>query len=119
VRDVLLRGAGIPAGWSGAVRFDRDEEDALLAVLYAYLAFGWCADDDLYFVPDHGRQLLQTDHHDVIHVQCTSEERVQQLVVDMAEAGYKLPSAPPDWTFKRPTWMSSGEPETSADPPRD
>src|SRR5690349_19331098 len=39
VRDVVLRGAGIPAGWCGAVRFTRDEEDALLAVLFAVLAF--------------------------------------------------------------------------------
>src|SRR5262249_48920358 len=42
VRDVVLKGAGIPRGWSGAVRFDREEEDALVAVLYAYPAFGWC-----------------------------------------------------------------------------
>jgi hypothetical protein len=79
VRDVLLRGAGIPGGWVGAVRFDRGEEDALVAVLYASLAFGWCVDDDLFFIPEHGRQLLQTDHHDVIHVECSSEERVAEL----------------------------------------
>ena len=33
-------------------------------MLFAYLAFGWCVDDDLFFVPDHGRQLLHADHHD-------------------------------------------------------
>ena len=58
MRDVMLRGAGIPDGWRGAVRFERDEENVLLAVLFAYLAFGWCVDDDLFLVPDHGRQLL-------------------------------------------------------------
>jgi len=109
VRDVLLRGAGIPGGWAGAVRCGHDEEDALLAVLYAYLAFGWCVDDDVFFVPDHGRQLLQTDHHDVIHVQCASEERVQMLVDHMTKAGYELPVEPPDWTFKRPAWMDKLE----------
>jgi hypothetical protein len=44
VRDVLLRGAGIPVGWAGAVRFGCDEEDVLVAVLYAFLVFGWCTD---------------------------------------------------------------------------
>jgi hypothetical protein len=115
VRDVLLRGAGIPGGWEGAVRFDREDEDALVAVLYASLAFGWCVDDDLFFIPDHGRQLLQTDHHDVIHVDCSSEDRVQKLVAEMAEAGYQLPREPPDWTFRRPAWMGSGEPSAAPD----
>jgi hypothetical protein len=119
VRDVLLRGAGIPGGWAGAVRFGHDEEDALVAVLYAYLAFGWCVADDLFFVPDHGRQLLQTDHHDVIHVQCASEERVQGLVGHMAEAGYELPREPPDGTFKRPAWMARAEPDAPAGGGRD
>jgi hypothetical protein len=102
VRDVILRGAGVPSGQAGAIRFGRDEEHILLAVLYANLAFGWCADDDLFFIPDHGRQLLHTDHHDVIHVECESEERVQKLVMHMADAGYELPREPPDGTFKRP-----------------
>jgi hypothetical protein len=110
VRDVLLRGAGIPGGWAGAVRFSSDEEDVLVAVLYAFLVFGWCTDEDLFFVPDHGRQLLQTDHHDVVHVACASEERVRRLVAHMAEAGYELPRELPDETFKRPAWMGSAEP---------
>src|SRR5262249_28594514 len=117
VRGVVLRGAGIPDGWAGAVRFGREEEDALLAVVFAYLAFGWCVDDDLFFIPDHGRQLLQTNHHGVIHAECASEERVRQLVEYMSTAGYTLPTAPPDGTFKRPPWMGSdGAP---AEPPRD
>jgi hypothetical protein len=105
VRDVVLRGAGIPDGWAGAIRFGLEEEGSLVAVLFASLAFGWCVDDDLFFVPDHGRQILQTDHHDVVHVQCGSEARVQQLVHHMSANGYELPVEPPDWTFKRPAWM--------------
>jgi hypothetical protein len=115
VRDVLLRGAGIPSGWAGAVRFHREDEHPLVAVLYAFLAFGWCADDDLFFIPDHGRQLLQTDHHDVIHVECLSEERVQRLIAEVAEAGYQLPREPPDWTIKPPAWMGNREPGTAPD----
>ena len=105
VRGVILRGAGIPDGWAGAVRFDRAEEASLVAVLYAFVAFGWCVDDDLFFLPDHARQLLQTDHHDVIHAECRSGERVAELVAHMAAAGYELPAEPPDETFKRPAWM--------------
>lgn len=77
----------------------------LIAVLYAFLIFGWYTADDLHFVPNHGRQLLQTDHHNVIHVVCESEKRVQQLVAHMNAAGYELPRELPDETFKRPTWM--------------
>jgi hypothetical protein len=120
VRDVALRGAGIPSGWAGAIRFSKDEEDALLAVMFSYLAFGWCGDDDLFFIPDHGRQLLRTDHHDVIHAECPSEERVQSLVAHMADAGYELPRELPDWTFKRPAWMPEGAgPDTPAGTPGD
>jgi hypothetical protein len=79
----------------------------LVAVLYAYLAFGWCEDDDVFFIPEHGQQLLKTDHHDVIHVECASEARILNLVAHMAEAGYELPCEPPDWTFKRPAWLVS------------
>jgi hypothetical protein len=106
VREVVLRGAGIPQGWRGAIRFERDEVSALLAVLFVYLALGECVGDDLFFIPDHGQQLIQTDHHQVIHAECTSAERVQQSVRHMAEAGYELPSEPPDGTFRRPPWMA-------------
>jgi hypothetical protein len=105
VRDVVLRGAGIPEGWSGAIRFWRDEEDTLVAVLFAFMAFGWCSKDDLFFVPDHARQLIQTDHHDAVHAECCSEERIRALVAHMAAKGYELPTEPPDETFKRPAWM--------------
>jgi hypothetical protein len=105
VRGVVLRGVGIPDAWTGAVRFKRGEENELVAVIYVFLAFGWCVKDDLFFVPDHGRQILRTDHHDVIHVECRTEERVNQLVAHMAGEGYELPTEPPDWTFKWPAWM--------------
>src|SRR5262249_37065281 len=107
VRDVVLRGAGVPDGWRGALRFERDETDVLLAVLFANAAFGWCSADDLFFIPEHGRQLLRADHHNVVHAECRSEERVKELVAHMADQGYELPTELPDWTFKRPYWMGS------------
>jgi len=106
-RDALLPSLGIPDNLAGAVRFANDEEDAVITILNAFLAFGWCGTDDLYFIPDHGRQLMHTDHHDVIHVECASEERVMKLVARMTEAGYKLPTELPDATFRRPAWMPS------------
>lgn len=44
-----------------------------------------------------------------------------ELVAHMAVEGYALPSEPPDRTFKRPAWMSSGdtEPGAAPDPARD
>jgi hypothetical protein len=104
VRDALFRGAGVPPGWTGALRVDRDELKALVAVLYGALMFGVARPDDLYFIPDHGKHLLETSHHDVVHVECLSEERVRELVEHLAQAGYQLPTelrAP----FKRPAWM--------------
>jgi hypothetical protein len=57
-----------------------------------------------------GRQLLQIDHHSVVHAECASEERVLELVADMAAEGYELPAESPDWTFKRPACMSGSSP---------
>lgn len=106
VRDFILLGAGVPDGWDGAVLFTRGEGAAVVAVLFAYLAFGCCSDEDLYFVPDHGRQVVQTDHHDVVHVECLEEARVLELVGRMEVAGYSLPTELPDETFRRPHWMA-------------
>jgi hypothetical protein len=106
VREVVLRGAGIPDGWAGAVGFEKEEAHSIIALLFIYLAFGWCVDDDLYFIPDHGRQIIQTDHHDVIHVECLEDFRVEQFVQHMSDAGYHLPTDLPDGTFRRPEWMS-------------
>lgn len=106
-QPITLRGVGVPFGSAAAVRFDRTAESELVAILCAYLAFGGCTDDDLFFVPDHGRQLLQTDHHDVVHVKCRTKWRVLKLVKQMSRAGYELPAELPDWTFKRPAWLDN------------
>jgi hypothetical protein len=105
IRQVVLQGAGVPAGWKGALRFDHADTPAVTAILFIYLAFGWCVDDDLFVIPDHARQILQTDHHDVQHVECQSEERIRAFVDHMAGEGYELPVAPPDGTFRQPAWM--------------
>src|SRR3954471_15887045 len=89
---VILRGAGVPAGAPGALRCRRSEEDEVVAVMFAALAFGGCVEDDVYFVPDHGHQVVMADHDGAVHVRCTRRDRVLALVRSMAEAGHALPT---------------------------
>jgi hypothetical protein len=105
VREVILRGAGIPIGLSGAILFGRNEESSILTVLFTSFAFGCCVDDDLYVIPQHGRQIVQTDNHGVVHATCQDEQRIRELVAHMDGAGYELPTELPDGTFKSPSWM--------------
>ena len=86
--------------------FQREEMDAVLTVLFATMAFAWHSPDDLYFIPDHGQQIVQSDHHDVIHVECVDQNRMELLIQHLKTNGkYELPEEPPDWTFKWPAWM--------------
>jgi hypothetical protein len=105
---VILRGAGVPAGGPGAQRCRRGEEDEVVAVMFAALAFGGCVEDDVYFVPDHGRQVVMADSDGAVHVRCATEDRVAAVMRSMAGAGYRLPKSIPDGTFKTPIWMQSG-----------
>ncbi len=114
VRDVVLRGAGMPDGWAGAARVSRSEQLAVVAALFAALALGGDATSDLYFVPDHGRQVVQAGHHDVIHVECADEARVLAFVAHMQAAGFPLPTEPPDATFRWPHWMAQRHAEPGA-----
>jgi hypothetical protein len=109
VRDTVLSGVGVPKSFKGALQFDQTESDSVISILFVYLVFHWCGDDDLFFIPDHARQVLQTDHHDVVHVECLSEEQIEKFVAHMASEGYELPTELPDETFIRPAWMSEGE----------
>lgn len=106
VRGVILSGAGIPAGFAGAVRFTAAEADRLVAVVFAHLSFGWSVPDDLFIVPDHARQLLHTDHHGVVHVDFADGARVARFVEHMRGEEFALPEELPDATFKKPDWMT-------------
>jgi hypothetical protein len=111
VRDVIWRGLGMPGGWAGAARVSRDERPTVVAALFASLAIGGDSCSDLYFVPDHRRQIVWAGHHDAIHVECADEARILELVRHMDGAGYALPTEPPDATFKWPAWMPQGPAE--------
>jgi hypothetical protein len=76
VRCVILRGAGLPSGWAGAIRFSKEEEPIVLAALFSFLVFGWCENDDVYVIPDHGRQMLLVSHHDEVQVIVPNKEQL-------------------------------------------
>lgn len=101
----VLAGAGIVANTQGAVRYSAKELDQLITAVFAKLNFGWCLSDDLYIVPDHGRQFMQASHHDVVHVFTREEARMAQFMHHMEQEEFSLPAELPDATFKKPDWM--------------
>jgi len=79
-----------------------------VAVMFAFMLPCWCPPDDLYLVPDHGRQYLQVNHHEVVHAEFRDEARLLEFVACLEGKGYALPTEVPDGTFKRPAWMQGG-----------
>jgi hypothetical protein len=89
---------------------NRSEREALVTLLFSTTVFGWSVNEDVYVVPDHARQILQTDHHhDVVHVSFPAHGDMEDWVAKMSEEGFDLPHDPPDATFKRPSWMSKND----------
>jgi len=105
----ILEGLGVPLGTNAVVEFPRSEYDTLVTLLFSTTIFGWSVGEDLYVVPDHGRQLLKTDHHGVIHVSFRTEESLNECVEEMARRGFPLPKEVPDPTFKQPEWMKEDQ----------
>ena len=103
---IILDSAGIRPDFDGAVRYPKSEMEKLTAAAFASLVFGWTVADDLFVIPDHARQIVQTSHHEVVHVTFAEEQRVATYVEHMAAEEYVLPSELPDATFKRPDWMA-------------
>ena len=85
------------------------EYDRLVTLLFSTTIFGWSVGEDLYVVPEHGRHLLQTDHHGVIHMSFRTEESLNHCIVEMDRRGFPLPDEVPDSTFKQPRWMKNSE----------
>jgi hypothetical protein len=84
----------MPDGWAGAARVGPDGWPAIVAALFASLALGGDSCSDLYFVPDHGRQIVWAGHHDEIHIECADENRLLEFVRYMDGVGYALPTEP-------------------------
>lgn len=100
-----MSGIGLAIGSADVVEFRRDEIDRLITLVFSTTIFGWSVEEDLIGVPDHARQILQTDHHGVIHVSCRSAADMERFIAGMKEDGYDLPKEIPDATFKKPKWM--------------
>jgi hypothetical protein len=103
VRDRMLLDAGVPEGHRGAIAFERGEWERVHQILSIEALFGGHYNIQVLF--DHGRQLIRTDHHEVIHVECHDARRMREVIQTMIAAGFDLPGYPPDWTFAWPDWM--------------
>jgi len=101
----ILSGIGLPTGTADIIQFERSEIDQLVTLLFSTTVFGWSVGEDLYVVPDHAQHIMQTDHHDVVHVSFRQADDLQQFVNGMDEEEFPLPGAVPDGTFKIPEWM--------------
>ena len=107
VCDTLLTAAGVRRDFDGAIRFPPAERAALRSVLFASAAFGWCVSDDLFAIPDHGRQLVHVDHDGAVHVAfADGDEGVDGFVGRMRDRRLPLPTEVPNGVFRRPDWMS-------------
>jgi hypothetical protein len=105
VYAAIQQSVGVPLGERCALQFPVGEMNRLVTLMFARLVFGWSVPDDLFVIPDHGRQIVQTDHHDVAHVWFLDASDVGTIVQHMAGRNYSLPDELPDATFKRPAWM--------------
>ena len=101
----ILSGLGLPMGTADVIEFDRAEIVGLVTLLFSTTVFGWSVGEDLYVVPDHGQYIIQTDHHDAVHVSFRDEQRLQRFIDGMKEKKFNLPDHIPDPTFKTPDWM--------------
>ena len=101
----ILKRLGLPLGTSEVVEFTRAELDALITLIFSNTIFGWSIIDDLYVIPDDARYIIQTDHHEVIHVSFRQPEDLARFVKEMEDRGFPLPDELPDATFKPTDWM--------------
>ncbi len=105
VQAVIYQGIGITENNADILRFARNELTELVTLTFNQLVFGWHVGDDLYIIPDHGRQMIKTSHHDVVHVYVRDQSTMERFINTMAAKGFELPEDIPDGTFKRPDWM--------------
>jgi hypothetical protein len=86
VFGVILEAAGVPADFDGAIGYDQADRDRLITALCAAMALGWSTRDDLFVIPDHAQQLVQTDHQGVVHVDFANGTDVDRFIAHMAKA---------------------------------
>lgn len=107
VHDQIVASSNLPRNFKGAIRADRADYTSILTLLFDQLLFGWCMWDDVYVIPEHANQVIQTSHHDVVHVGFRDPAKIDSFVAAMAAKEFPLPEEVPDGTFKIPHWMRS------------
>lgn len=105
VQAVIYQGIGITENNADMLKFTRNELAELVTLTFNQLVFGWHVGDDLYIIPDHGHQMVKTDHHDVVHVSFRDQASMRKYIHAMQDHRFELPKDLPDGTFKRPDWM--------------
>jgi len=90
------------------VNFDRAELDRLVTLIFSTtISGGRWAKISISFRTTPG-YILQTDHHNVIHVSFRDSVDVDEWVRQMEDRRFPLPDDVPDSTFKKPAWMRNG-----------
>lgn len=88
IQTVIYRGIGLQDDNADILGFNKKELPELIALIFIQLVFGWHVGDDLYIIPDHGKQMIKTSHHDVVHVSFREEETLRVFVNKMVEKGF-------------------------------
>lgn len=96
----LLRAHPAIGNADGAVEFGEGESDLLVSLMFCACAFGWSWPNDLFIVTDRRDVILMIDHHQVIWAMFNEALRREAFVASMSEAGFELPTSPPDPTFR-------------------
>ena len=104
-REKLFEAAGIELGAHGAIEYQPGERPSIIALLANQLHYGWSTGDDVFLVPDHGRQFIQTDHHNALHMSFSDPSQLLPFMNHMENKGFYVPSELPDETFKKPKWI--------------
>jgi hypothetical protein len=107
VHDQIIASTNLPRNFKGAIRAGHTDYTSILTLVFDQLLFGWCVWDDVYLIPDHTNQIIQTSHHDVVHVEFRDPSEIDSFVAAMAAGEFLLPNEVPDGTFKVPHWMRS------------
>ena len=104
-RERLFEAAGVKLGTHGAMEYTPEERPGMIALIANQLHYGCSTADDIFLIPDHGRQFIRTDHHNVLHMSFSDPGQLLPFINHMEARGYPLPTEVPDETFNKPEWM--------------
>ena len=104
-RERLFEAAGVTPGTQGAMEYTPEERPSIIALIANQLHFGCSTGDDIFLIPDHGRQFIQTDHHNVLHMSFADPGQLLPFIIHMEAKGYSLPTEMPVETSRKPQWM--------------